>query len=276
MKRKNFRHHHSTPNPRFVQEEAVLLATVERALASSTNSATIGRNGEIPLLRFLERYLPNTLKVASGHFLTPSGDISPQIDIMVLDARYPLLSENADGSVLAMLHSVVTAIEVKTNLTTRDIPGMWQSAIDIMKLSKEVEGQYEPGERWFVSTEAVAYRTSQRIVTIEDKFFGVARPKEAGLDTYILRLAQKDQLKSHPIGVTLHLEPPAPESELDDPNSVAGWWPSSVPEYTPLNDFYYSLVWSAYFILDCRQFSLGDIAGHAVQYMSWSTAKWDE
>lgn len=40
---------------------------------------------------------------------------------MILDSRYPLLAENLDGSVLVMLHSVVEAIEIKTNLTSTEL-----------------------------------------------------------------------------------------------------------------------------------------------------------
>jgi uncharacterized protein DUF6602 len=60
---------------------------VKHALASSPNSQTIGRNGELPFLHFLQRYLPATPRATSGHFVTPSGSISPQIDVIVADAK---------------------------------------------------------------------------------------------------------------------------------------------------------------------------------------------
>src|SRR6266480_6344490 len=101
------KHEHGTPNPIIVSEEEALLAAVDRALASSTNAQVIGRNGEIPLRDFFNRYLPYTLRAATGHFVAPSGHLSSQMDLMILDTRYPLLAQNADGSVLAMLHGVV-------------------------------------------------------------------------------------------------------------------------------------------------------------------------
>lgn len=274
--KRSFKHQHATPNERFVQEENILLASVDRALASTPNSAVIGRNGEVPLLEFLNRYLPNTLRVASGHFLTPSGMMSPQIDIMVLDARYPLLSENSDGSVLVMLHSVIFVIEVKTNLALRDIPKLWRDAIEITELSKEVENQYEPGEVWFISTCVVAYRTNHNLEAVESRYLSHANPEKAHLDLRILRLTFADQPKNYLLGVLLHLEPPFPEDEPNDPNTIMGYWPTTIPEHTPLNDFYYELIWSSYFSLNARSFSFGDIADQANQYMSWSTAKWDE
>src|SRR5689334_15392292 len=98
-KPKNVKHEHGTPNPIIRTEELAMLAIVDRALASSSNSQTIGRNGERPLLDFFNRYLPYTFKAVTGHFVPPSGTLSPQIDIMLLDSRYPLLAVNADGSV---------------------------------------------------------------------------------------------------------------------------------------------------------------------------------
>ena len=119
------RHRHGTPNVIIQAEERSILAAVDQALASSTNAQTIGANGEIPLKRFFNRYLPVTLRAAGGHFLTPSGKMSPQIDIMILDSRYPLLSENSDGSVLAMLHSVVGTIECRTRIKAAGVEKLW-------------------------------------------------------------------------------------------------------------------------------------------------------
>jgi hypothetical protein len=274
--RKNFKHHHATPNPRFTQEENIVLAAVDKALASSNNSATIGKNGEIPLLRFLRDYLPNTLKTTTGHFLTPSGVISPQIDIMILDARYPLLAHNEDGSVLAMLHSVIATVEVKTNLSTRDIPKMWSNAIEIMHLSEEISDKDDIEETWFISTEVVAYRAKQSLDTIEDKFFAFAEPQKAGLDTYILRLANIDEGLDQQVGAFLYLEPPFPEDKPNEPETIDGYWPSTALLHTPLNDFYYRLVQSSYYMLTWRDFTLGDIGEHIMSYMSWSTVKYKE
>lgn len=98
-----------------------MLAVVDRALATRGNAQTIGRSGELPLQSFLTRHLPNTLSARSGHFVSPTGQLSPQIDTMILDSRYALLAQNDDGSVVSMLHSVVFCIEVKTNIRTSDI-----------------------------------------------------------------------------------------------------------------------------------------------------------
>jgi len=116
-----FKHEHGTRNPIIAQEEQAILLAVERALASSSNSPTIGRNGELPFLKFRKRYLPFTLRAVSGHFIPPSGKLSPQLDVVVFDARYPLLAENDDGSALVRLHSVIRIYEIKTNLKIKGL-----------------------------------------------------------------------------------------------------------------------------------------------------------
>jgi hypothetical protein len=60
--RKNVKHHHGTVNPIIQQEEEIMIATVDRALAASDNAQIIGRNGELPLIQFFNRHLPYTIR----------------------------------------------------------------------------------------------------------------------------------------------------------------------------------------------------------------------
>ena len=173
---KNFKHEHGTPNKIIQQEEKSILLAVDKALASTSNSQIIGRNGEVPMINFLNRYLPNTLKAVSGHFITPSGKISSQIDIIIVDSRYPLLSQNEDGSVLVMLHSVLWAIEVKTNLKSSDIAKSWKDAINIIQLANEVEFYGEIGNFASINTNLIAYKCGQKLDTIEKAYEKNAKP----------------------------------------------------------------------------------------------------
>ena len=72
----NIKHIHGTPNEIIQTEEEIMLALIDRAIAAKSNSQTIGRSGEIPLMAFLDRHLPNTLSVKSGNFVTPNDDLS--------------------------------------------------------------------------------------------------------------------------------------------------------------------------------------------------------
>ncbi|MCB0482808.1 MAG: hypothetical protein KDC83_15370 [Flavobacteriales bacterium] len=273
---KRIKHKHGTPNPIILQEEKAILLAVDRALASTSNSATVGRNGEIPLLQFLNRYLPQTLRAVSGHFVPPSGILSPQIDVLILDSRYPLLAENADGTVLAMLHSVICAIEVKTRLTTRDIKLAWKNSNKILELASEVEN-YGNVENWkAIWTDVVAYRCAQRLDTLENKYIEVGEPQKGGLDIYILRFQEKDQPSSIEIGGEFHFEPPSDDEEANESEMVQGFWPTCRASFTPLSDFYYHLIQNAYYTLGTRDYSFDQIGEHFLHYMSWSTGSWDD
>src|SRR5262245_30527945 len=125
-KARQFKHAFASPNPVIAQEEEIMLAGVDKAVKSSGNAQGIGRNGELPLLHFLERHLPYTLRALTGHFVVPSGELSPQMDIMIVDARYPLLAQNLDGSAVVMLHSLLSSIEVKTTLTIPELLRTWK------------------------------------------------------------------------------------------------------------------------------------------------------
>ncbi len=262
-KPRNIKHEHATPNPIILQEEELLLAIIDKALASSTNSQTIGRNGEIPLRDFFSRYLPYTFRAVTGHFVTPDGFLSPQIDVMILDARYPLLAQNADGSVLAMLHSVIKIIEVKTRLSTRDLKKMWADCVEIMELASEIESN-ELGKWGSISTVAFAYRSSQGLDTLEAKYTQLCKPQSSALDIHVLRLPYEDYPPT--IGFEFHFEP-----FFDAGDTVIDYEEVTRPYYNGLSDLYYRLVQDAYYTLETRGYSYGDVGRHIMDYMSWST-----
>lgn len=260
------KHSHGTVNPIIQAEEKAMLAAVDKALASSTNSQTVGANGEIPLKGFFYRYLPATLRAASGHFLTPGGNISPQIDIMILDSRYPLLAENTDGSVLAMLHSVVGIIECKTNITTADIKKLWVNASRISDLASEVEG-YAEREGGSLFQFGFAYRSQQRLGTLSDRFFRLGTPDKGFVDLFLLRLPERDQDCQEKVGAFFHFEGRL-EKEGEE---IVQWDPLLMRMFTPLSDLYYMVVQNSYYTLGARDFSFSDIGEHVMSYMSWSS-----
>ena len=249
-----------------------MLAVVNLSLASTSNPQTIGRNGEIPLRDFLNRYLPYTLRAATGQFVPPNGELSPQIDVMILDTRYPLLAENEDGSVLAMLHSVIGAIEVKTRLATSHIKKMWDDAVRITSLAEQIKGY--SGNKWgAVMMSGFAYGCANRLEVLEAEYEKEGKPEIAGLDISILRLHPSDQAPNTPLGVEFHFEPTFADDSSD---TVTGYDLISIPQFTPLSDFYYNLVQTAYYTLGHRDHSLSDIGRHIMNYMSWSTCPWEK
>lgn len=276
-----YKHEHGTRNPVIEQEEKSILLAVDRALSSSSNSQTIGRNGELPLLDFLNRYLPPTFRAVSGHFMTPNGNISPQIDVMILDSRYPLLAENLDGSVLAMLHSIIQTIEVKTNLTSTDLNKISSDTKKIRSLMNEVDNFINCDSFCAPITTVLAYRIKNRLETIEQSFQKHSEPDTFHFDLTILRLSE---IKSKEVGCELHYEPISTEdlAVLQKENGVSvSFFKGNfifIPRatYSPLSDVYYKLVQNGYYILGERDFTFNDIGAHIMSYMSWSTASWDE
>lgn len=112
---------HTIPMAVMVQEEAVVIAEAEKAVVSAANPAIYGSNGEKVLLSFLRKYLPACFRFSTGHVLHPDGDLSPQIDIMLLDAHFPLLAVNADGTTTEMLEAVLGVTSVKKMLDKSEI-----------------------------------------------------------------------------------------------------------------------------------------------------------
>ncbi|EMQ60202.1 hypothetical protein VCEM1676A_003163 [Vibrio cholerae O1 str. EM-1676A] len=278
-----YKHVHGTKNPVIEQEEKAILLAVDRALASSSNSQTIGRNGELPLLEFFNRYLPPTFKAVSGHFITPNGNISPQIDIMILDTRFPLLAENLDGSVLAMLHAVVDTIEVKTNLTSSDLKKIGNDISKIRDLMNEVV-EFKDLDSWKAPiTSVIAYRIKNKIDTIESAFVRICEPECYHFDLSVLRFSDKD-MRSSDVGCDLHFEPNSDSDvkslkmEYGIPDSAfkGNFMLTTRPSYTPLSDIYYRLVQNGYYILGSRNFGFNDIGMLIMEYMSWSTASWED
>lgn len=273
---------HGTKNTVILQEEKSILLAVDRALSSSSNSQTIGRNGEIPILDFLNRYLPPTFKAASGHFITQEGDISPQIDVMVLDSRYPLLAENLDGSVLAMLHSVVQTIEVKTNLTSGDVKKISTDIQIIRSLIDKVDDYKDACSYKTPITSALAYRIKNKLESITKAYRLNSNPALFHFDLSILRL-NDNELNDEDVGCQLHYEPIIgigaeelkKKYDLGDEDICDGFLLTSIPCYTVLSDFYYHLVQSGYYILGERDYSYSDIGEHIMEYMEWSTVSWE-
>jgi hypothetical protein len=276
--RKNVKHQHGTLNPIIQQEENIMIATVDKALATSGNAQIIGRNGELPLIQFFNRHLPYTIRAHTGHFVAPEGTLSPQLDVVLVDARYPLLAQNTDGSVLVMLHSVLSTIEAKTRATSGDVTKALDNARIIRELGLQIElDDDESGEEntFLIDTNLFCYRLRNRLDTIYRKYAELDAPENNPLDTYILRVPDADRPEGVMVGAMLYFEPPWPEDEGTKIEGV--WTPGCLLQHNPLSDLYYRTMQNAYhFGLAARDFSFGDIGNHFNKYMSWSTYGGDE
>ncbi|MHB1301033.1 MAG: DUF6602 domain-containing protein [Burkholderiales bacterium] len=242
------RQRHGHINPIFAHEETRMLAAVDKAHSSSSNSQILGKNGEAALCSLLNRYLPISFRAVAGHFVTPSGKLSPELDVIVMDARYPLLAENEDGSVLAMLHSVISTIEVKRTLVKKEVLKIRKSASLVAALQTEVFPAL--GEWGGVIQLVFAYRAGITLDTVANHYFDGYTPNEPSSFIHILRAHDRDQVTDEgPLGAHVWLE--------------AGETPAVSTTLAPLSDFYYQLIQDGFYTLNARDFDYGDLGEHA-------------
>ncbi|MDT3735872.1 MAG: hypothetical protein ROZ00_06595 [Denitratisoma sp.] len=247
---------HGHINPIFAHEEASILAAVDKAYSSSKNSQNFGKNGETALCSFLNRYLPISFRSVSGHFVTPSGQLSPELDVMVIDSRYPLLAENEDGSVLTMLHSVIATIEVKLTLVKKEILKIRKNALIVSGV--QTEAFPSSGEWGGIIQLAFAYRAGITLDTVADHYFDGHSPQDPASSICVLRVHDRDQTTSEgPLGAHVWLE--------------AGQQLATATTLAPLSDFYYRLVQDGFYTLATRNFDFGDLSQHLMLYMNWGT-----
>ncbi len=247
---------HGHINPIFAHEEASVLAAVDKAYSSSSNSQIFGKNGESAICVFLNRYLPISFRAVSGHFVTPSGKLSPELDVMVIDARYPLLAENEDGSVLTMLHSVIATIEVKLTLDKKEILKIRKNDSIVSELQAEA---FPSSGKWGGIVQlAFAYRSGITLDTVANHYFDRHSPQDPAGSICVLRVHDRDQTTDEgPLGAHVWLE--------------AGEQPATVTTLAPLSDFYYRLVQDGFYTLAERKFDFGDLGKHPMLYMNWGT-----
>lgn len=261
-------HQPSRLNPIFVQEERKMIATVDMA-KQFANPQIIGRNGELPIMTFLNKYLPTPIRAVTGYFISPSEKISPQIDVIIVDSRYPFLSHNLDGTVLVMLHSVIETIEVKTSLTSRSIKDIRAKNEKITELSLEVFELYG----WEgVSTSGFSYGTSLRYNTLIRRFFDSQENPFYPTKLDILRLRSQDvEPDSEFVGAFLFDElQEFSKSSKKKQVKMAG---VSMKTLSPLSDCYFRLVQDCLYTLDYRNYSFGDVGRQIMDYMTFGTAR---
>lgn len=251
---------HGYKNEVILEEENTLLALRQKVLNSTTNSQILGRNGEVGIRDFLTRYLPSCFRVASGHFVTANGVLSPEIDILIVDSRFPYVPQNIDGSAIVTLDSVLATIEVKLSLGKREIQKIRSNSIILHKLSSGHIYKSSTKHDARFAQYSVAYKARLGLQTVADHFFeNYKKIEDPATDLYILRLIGKDQIykKEGEIGANLWLE------GSEDP--------SKLTTLSPLSDFYYRLIQNAYYTEAERKIDYFELGKIMCDYMSWGT-----
>jgi len=171
-----------------------------------------------------------------------------------------------------MAHSVLRVVEIKTNLTSKDLRKTASNFSTIRTLFDEVWSgeKYEFDKPIF---ELLAFRLFVKEETIENTYFDACDPTNNHFDVTILRSKKKDES-----GLQLHFESTShwtdfsEESKEEHINEMKGEYIiTSSSKRTALADFYYQLIQDAYYVLDYRSYSLNDIGEHFMKYLKWTS-----
>lgn len=160
------------PNDNFRHELKRMISELDQA--DGHNNSTVGRNGELILAEFLNRYLPPQFVVRKGHFRRRNGSVSREHDLMVLDARFPFLSEIHEGSVKAMRHAVLCTVEVKRTVVSRDIVSIRKDVLELQNEFDAIRSRHREYQHSYWSTPrslAFAFNTGRRLKTLASHFF---------------------------------------------------------------------------------------------------------
>jgi len=108
---------------------AQMLMTSYKSSALIEHKVTKGESRELQILDVLEGLLPTRISVKHNVVIMDSQDAqSPKFDGVLLDrSLWPLLLQDSD-TVVAMLESVLAAIEVKSSLVTSELKDIFSKA----------------------------------------------------------------------------------------------------------------------------------------------------
>ena len=126
----------------FMQQKSDWLAAEYRRIQRRVpeDPGTAGDQGEENWAKVLRDWLPQTYRVETkGRIISPDGEASPQIDVLVLKSIYPkqLIDENAK---LYLAAGVAAAFECKTTLKASHIEQAVKTCVKIKNLYPAREG----------------------------------------------------------------------------------------------------------------------------------------
>src|SRR5262249_18853317 len=117
----------------FDKLEEVLAA--EAQLAGLLGHGTmIGDAREFLISKVLRSFLPSSVHIGRGRIIDSEGGISSQIDIVIYDPRFPVLSTEGGGS-LYFVKGVIGAIEVKSTIDSEKLVSALDNCHSVMALS---------------------------------------------------------------------------------------------------------------------------------------------
>ncbi len=102
------------------------------------HAPSVGAAREFLVKRVLRTILPPYVHIGTGRVQDGNGNVSSQIDVLVVDPRFPPF-EIESGIGLYLLESVIASIEVKSTLTTTSLRSALDNGRSLLRLSPYVE-----------------------------------------------------------------------------------------------------------------------------------------
>ncbi|HET7098982.1 MAG TPA: DUF6602 domain-containing protein [Patescibacteria group bacterium] len=149
----------------FTEASKNLRQDLERA-KSIPHHGERGKEVENILKNFLKEHLPKRYDVASGFILDRADNVSPQTDVIVYDASSCPIFETYEDNLIIPSDNAAAVIEVKSNLTKKDIEDAAEKIANIKSLNKSAI-DLPPGP-WNLNTIGIlfAFKSSLSLETI--------------------------------------------------------------------------------------------------------------
>jgi hypothetical protein len=121
-------------NPSFFQREEEIIARLNQISHSTKSSQEIGRALEEYYSALLKGLLPIGYRVETRcRVIDKNGNSSREIDLAIVDSRFPTLFRTTDGSSLLMHESVAKVFELKRSLDSKEISDIFAKVFDWVK-----------------------------------------------------------------------------------------------------------------------------------------------
>lgn len=191
-------------NPSFFQKEEELIAKLRQISHSSESPQQIGKAVEDFIASFLKELLPVGFRVETRcRVIDKKGNYSREIDLAIVNGKFPKLFSTTDGSSLLMFESIELVFELKRSLDSNEISDIFAKAYDWKKFKTKATGG-KPSSGAFM---ALCIESKIELETIRKKLLHESNKYNNALNTvylFILRIKENERRqdpKKPPIGV---------------------------------------------------------------------------